>query len=75
VKVTSPVGDFPFRATRVRRDGASIVIEGAMGAWPASVQVGVSDAPMLLRLASPAIWWSVGVLAAALAAHLAAGRR
>ncbi len=50
MKVSSPIGDFPFEARRLRFENGSIVIEGAMGAWPATVRVEPADLPMLLRL-------------------------
>ena len=39
MKVSSPIGDFPFEARRLRFENGSIVIEGAMGAWPATVRM------------------------------------
>ncbi len=50
MKVSSPVGDFPFEARRLRADRGGLVVEGAMGAWPATIRVSPSDVPMLLRL-------------------------
>lgn len=50
MKVSSPIGDFPFEARRLRFKDGSLVVEGAMGAWPATVQVEPADLPMLLRL-------------------------
>lgn len=66
MKVSSPIGDLPFepRALRIRNGG--LEVEGVMGAWPARVQIGLDDAPAVLRLlAKPAV-----VAAAALATVL-----
>jgi hypothetical protein len=51
MKVTSPVGDFPFEIKRVRTRSTMMTIQGSMGAWPASIQIEPSDVPALLRLA------------------------
>lgn len=53
MKVSSPVGEFPFDAERLRIDGLSVRLEGRMGAWPAHVQIEASDAVRFLRLAGP----------------------
>jgi hypothetical protein len=50
MKVSSPVGDFPFEPTSMRYENGNLVIEGAMGAWPATIRVGASDVPVVLRL-------------------------
>ena len=50
MKVSSPVGDFPFEARRLRYEDRALVIEGSMGAWPAEIRVAGEDAPMLVRL-------------------------
>ncbi len=49
MKVTSPVGEFPFDFERIRLDGARVVIEGRMGTWPARIEAGVADIPAPLR--------------------------
>jgi hypothetical protein len=72
MKVSSPIGELPFelRKLTVRSDG--IKIEGAMGAWPAHVQIEPRDLPALVRLlAKPA---AVTVIIAGLAS-LATRRR
>jgi hypothetical protein len=43
--IDSPVGRFPFTATRVRIRGGRIRLEGAMGTWPTSVDVGIGELP------------------------------
>jgi hypothetical protein len=50
MKVSSPVGDLPFEVTRWRWKQSTIVLEGAMGAWPARIVIYPRDAPKLLRL-------------------------
>lgn len=68
MKVTSPVGEFPYTFERIRLEGSHLVAEGRMGTWPARIEVGVSDIPPPVR---------IGVLAAAVGALLTAviGRR
>jgi hypothetical protein len=48
MKVSSPVGEFPFelRAVSVRRRG--VRLDGAMGAWPAHVEITLADFRRLL---------------------------
>lgn len=53
MKVSSPVGEFPFEPTRLELDDSGLVVHGLMGAWPATVRVERSDLPMLIRLISP----------------------
>ncbi|OBG89794.1 hypothetical protein A5699_01300 [Mycobacterium sp. E802] len=66
MKVTSPVGEFPYTFERIRIDGMRIVAEGRMGTWPARIEVGVSDIPAAIR---------GGMAAAALGAALTVGAR
>ncbi|WP_166904553.1 hypothetical protein [Mycobacterium sp. DL440] len=66
MKVTSPVGEFPYTFERIRVEGSRIVAEGRMGTWPARIEVGVSDIPPAIR---------IGVVATALGALAAGGFR
>jgi hypothetical protein len=68
MKVTSPVGEFPYTFERIRFEGSHLVAEGRMGTWPARIEVGVGDIPPAVR---------IGAVAAAAGALLAAavGRR
>lgn len=50
MKVSSPVGEFPFELERLRRHGTHLSLEGRMGAWPAHVEVGPEDGLRLLRV-------------------------
>ncbi|BBZ32038.1 hypothetical protein [Mycolicibacterium confluentis] len=60
MKVTSPVGEFPFEFERIRFRGTRIVAEGRMGTWPARIEAGVSDIPAPIRATGAA---AAGVLA------------
>jgi hypothetical protein len=51
MKVSSPVGDFPFEVKRLRVRSGGLHLEGSMGAWPARVVIGPADAPALIRVA------------------------
>jgi hypothetical protein len=64
MKVSSPVGDLPFEASRIRWKDGAFVVEGAMGAWPATIRIYPRDAPMLLRL----LRWPLAALAAVIVA-------
>jgi hypothetical protein len=66
VRVTSPIGDFPFEPRRLRVENGGLVMEGAMGAWPATVRVEPADLPALLRLIPPLVLAALGVAGAAL---------
>jgi hypothetical protein len=50
MKVSSPVGDLPFEAKRLRWKNGTIVLEGAMGAWPARITIFPRDIPELVYL-------------------------
>lgn len=50
MKVSSPVGDFPFTPGSLRFEAGELVVDGAMGAWPAVIRVGAQDVPVILRL-------------------------
>jgi hypothetical protein len=50
MKVSSPVGDLPFEAKHLRWKDGTVVLEGAMGAWPARVVIYPKDAPRLISL-------------------------
>jgi hypothetical protein len=55
MKVSSPVGDFPFEVKRLRVRSGGLHLEGSMGAWPARVVIAPSDVPALLRVCAPPI--------------------
>ena len=50
MKVSSPVGDFPFEPRSLRYERGGLVVEGAMGAWPATIRVEPADIPVILRV-------------------------
>jgi hypothetical protein len=50
MKVSSPVGDFPFEARRLSIKNGRMVLDGAMGAWPARVELEPKDIITLARL-------------------------
>jgi hypothetical protein len=66
MKVSSPVGDFPFEPRSMRYENGGLVVEGAMGAWPATIRVGPADVPVILRvIPRPVVAIVGGVLALA----------
>jgi hypothetical protein len=71
MKVSSPVGDFPFEAKRLRLKDGRIVLEGAMGAWPAKVEMEPKDVVRLARLVP---WPVIAVTGLALMGALARRR-
>jgi hypothetical protein len=71
--VSSPIGELPFEPRKLTVGPGGIQIEGAMGAWPAHVQIGVRDLPVLARLlAWPAAVTAAGVVTITGLASLAA---
>ncbi|HEV2013256.1 MAG TPA: hypothetical protein VGR77_05175 [Candidatus Dormibacteraeota bacterium] len=48
--MSSPVGDFPFEAKRLSIKNGRMVLDGAMGAWPARVEMEPKDIISLARL-------------------------
>lgn len=66
--VSSPIGELPFAPERLSYQARGLSLEGKMGAWPATVQIGIDDAPAVLRLIARPV--AVGVAAAAAVALL-----
>ena len=56
MKVSSPVGEFPFEPKRIELEDGGLVVHGSMGAWPATVRVDPADIPSLLRVVPWPIW-------------------
>ncbi|MEI6449376.1 MAG: hypothetical protein WCP98_05410 [Actinomycetes bacterium] len=48
--MSSPIGDLPFKPTRLRYASRGLEVEGVMGAWPAKVQLDASDVPAIVAL-------------------------
>jgi hypothetical protein len=61
MKVSSPVGEFPFEPKRIVLEDGGLVVHGSMGAWPATVRVDPADVPNLLRVVPWPAW--AGLLA------------
>lgn len=76
MKVSSPVGDFPFEVKRLGVEGRKLIVHGFMGAWPARVEIGPEDVPQLVRLLIPAPAQAVvGMLVLSVLARALRGRR
>jgi hypothetical protein len=76
MKVSSPIGELPFEPRKLTVRSGGIQIEGAMGAWPAHVHIGVCDLPALARLlARPAAVTAAATITVTGLASLAARRR
>jgi hypothetical protein len=43
MKVSSPVGDFPFEPLRLKVGPGHLTLEGQVGAWPARVEFAPGD--------------------------------
>jgi hypothetical protein len=74
MKVSSPVGDFPFEADRLSLEDGNLVVHGSMGAWPARVEVGPEDVPRLIRLIPAPVLAGLGVLLLGILARSLGGR-
>lgn len=72
MKVSSPVGTFPFTFDRIELRGAHVTVRGHMGAWPSEVTLGIDDVPTRARLAIGA---AALVTAALVCRRLRAGSR
>ena len=70
MKVSSPVGDFPFEANELGIEGGNLVVRGSMGAWPARVEIGPEDVPRLVRLIPAPVLAVVGVFLLGVLARL-----
>lgn len=65
MRVTSPVGDFPFALDRIAVEERRLVVYGHMGAWPSRVEVGIEDVRDLGRVARTPLLAAGVVLGAA----------
>jgi hypothetical protein len=74
MKVSSPVGDFPFTPESLRYEDGELVVEGAMGAWPAVIRVGPRDVPVILRLVPGPLLGGAALLVSLLLLRRIAGR-
>lgn len=72
MKVSSPVGDFPFEARRLTVKEGRMVVEGAMGAWPTTIEVEPRDIVQLARLIP---WPAIAIGGIALAGLMRKSRR
>jgi hypothetical protein len=78
MKVSSPVGDFPFEPLRVTVKSRHVTLEGQVGAWPARVDFEARDALTLARAAgarAAVLPLAAVVLAAGARSWLRRGRR
>jgi len=75
MKVSSPVGDFPFEAEEIGLDDGKLIVRGSMGAWPARVEVGPEDVPQLIRLLPAPVLAGLGILGVAIIGRLLRGGR
>ena len=75
MKVSSPIGELPFEPRKLTVRPGGVQIEGAMGAWPAYVQIDARDLPALARLlARPAAVTAAAAVIVTGLASLAARR-
>ena len=51
MKVSSPVGDFPFEPVRLKVGPGHLTLEGEVRAWPARVEFAPGDVVSLARAA------------------------
>lgn len=64
--IKSPVGRFPFTVTKVRLRARSVLLEGRMGTWPTTVELGLREIPALiprLGIGLVALVGIIGILA------------
>ena len=62
MKVSSPVGEFPFEIKKVSLKDGRLTLVGHMGAWPATIRIDRSDVPALVRM-TPRLIVGLGRLA------------
>lgn len=68
MKVTSPVGEYPYVVRGVRIEGGRIVVAGNLGVWETTMEIEPADLVALgRRLTRPAA--AAGAAALLLAAH------
>lgn len=63
MRVSSPVGEFPFAIKRIGRRDGELVIFGRMGAWPSEVRIEPSDLRQVARWTlAPAVLLAVAAI-------------
>jgi hypothetical protein len=66
MKVTSPVGEYPYVVRGVRMERGRIVVAGSLGVWETTMEIEPADWVALgRRLARPAAAVAVALLVAA----------
>ena len=60
MKVSSPVGEFSSEPRSLRVEEGGLVIEGAMGVWPATIRVQPSGLLSIVRLMSRPLVFGIG---------------
>lgn len=53
MRISSPVGVYPFTPERLTLHWRGFRLEGAMGAWPATIESSYRDAAALIALVPP----------------------
>jgi len=67
MRVTSPIGELPFVVRGVSLHRGHVVVEGELGAWSTTIELGPNDVPMLARaLRGPLIAAGAGLVALAI---------
>jgi hypothetical protein len=52
MKITSPVGDYPYEVTGVSLRGGTIVVAGSLGVWETTMEIEPADWVALARRAA-----------------------
>lgn len=55
MKISSPVGEFPFTISGIHLHRGRLIVEGQMGRWPANAEIDLFDPEMMRRCAPAAL--------------------
>lgn len=50
MRINSPIGNLPFEPRRLRVAQGHLLLDGSLGAWPTTVQIGLSDIQSIIRI-------------------------
>jgi hypothetical protein len=73
MRINSPIGKYPFTMKKLKIEHGRVALKGAMGAWPTTVELELSDISQFARI----FWWPLAltVLLTLVALTIAVRRR
>jgi hypothetical protein len=64
MRVTSPIGDYPYEIRKIRARGGRLVVEGGLGMWDTTFEIEPGDWVALARRAAAPLALAAGAVLA-----------